>query len=689
MGIITDTVGNKRITSGHQRVLDRLSGEERQVFADKLASAGFNVNLPAPTPAPVLPAPPSLIPQEVGIPRPVPGSQGIVAKPTPGAAVDLSGENRDRFWRPDQTHPDAGTNWWKGPQRGSVIDGDDVTEIPVDWEKEGLTRPSPNHELVMDRRTHRPVWRAPGGVGGVYELSEKDAEKVEGWIDRPRFERARLQGVNPFPGGTAGMYAAALFAAAPYLSPAGGAGALGLPDPSIFADGVIGPDAFASVEAAQAAGYGPGLTEYVISGTDLARAGIPSPGGAGGTSVLDLMKRYGPTVLGVLGAAGLFGGGEEEGGAPRSPDMPSPPPGAGEPYVPGGLLPRRVARAQPAGLAPAQGYFPTLVTVPQPTEEEIEIQEAQLELMRQGLQHGEDSHAAILQGFGFAQDPDTGEIRQMNEEEYLGTLTESQRGIYELQLLDIERQRRALNRETPVSEGLQMQRDREYEQLREALARQGHALTGDDAATAVATSTAGAQRLGRFNERFALAEEAERDAQLARGSQAILNREGLFGNLRGERAARAANLIGYGSEFFDRAGQAGGLLQPYQYQRGLEANTALANQAAANEAARFRATGQNQFALARAGFEQAAGLFNADAANLADRERANAYNQFRYNTFLNQQNQQFQQQQAREQRRAADRSALWQGVGNLAGNLIFGGGNQQQQGGGGFFGRFF
>lgn len=701
MGIVSDTVGDAGFQARVNEIL-----QEKYGWSDERIAAR------TPAPAPILPSPPAWVDpgMTAGAVPPPPGSGGVAARPTPGAAVDMSGINRDRFWPADAANP-YDNNWWKGPTPEHYYptdDPDNTREIPVDWKKEGLTPPSENHQLHLDSRTQRMVWYAPGGVGGTYELSAKDAEKADKWIDRDALKNTRLVGSSFIPGGTFGaMMLAPLIAGQLGLLPNPGAagaaaggfspypgiggealGTGGLPPGSFFADGVIGPDAFSSVQAAQAAGYGPGLTEYVVSAQDLARAGVPGQGGGagGGTRVLDLLKQYGPSVLGVLGAVGGLGGGREEGGGRVPTDaggMPGPPPPTGGAYTPGGLLPRRVARAQPAGLAPAQGYFPSLVTVPQPTEAEIEIQEAQLELMRQGLQHGEDSHAAILQGFGFAQDPESGEIRQLTEDEYLGTLTESQRGIYELQLLDIERQRRALNRETPVSEGLQMQRDREYEQLREALARQGHALTGDAPATAVATSTAGAQRLGRFNERFALAEEAEREGQIARGTQAILGREGLFGNLRGERAARAANLIGYGSEFFNRAGQAGGLLQPYQYQRGLEANTALANQAAANEAARFRAAGQNQFSLARAGFGQAANLYNAQASNQADADRANQYNLFRYGAFQNQQNQAFQQQQAREARRAQDRSALWQGVGNLAGNLLFGGGggnNQRQQG---------
>ncbi|KKL90554.1 hypothetical protein LCGC14_1903540 [marine sediment metagenome] len=259
---------------------------------------------------------------------------------------------------------------------------------------------------------------------------------------------------------------------------------------------------------------------------------------------------------------------------------------------------------------------PAPTAVPPPTEEEIAIQKQQLKLMQLQVANlekqqplFEESIAAqqalkpfVLQSMGLKQNED-GSFVKMTEEEFLESLSGADKLSYENLTLALEREKKALLGELPLSVAGQQQKAKEFATFKEAMARSGNPITGDDPGTATATTTAGIQGLQAFNERFGLLEEAERFGQLTQGSQLILAKQGITSDIGARRTAGLMQFPGATSgasvtapNFGGAASQFAGLLQPYQFNRSLQFRSSLADfsvnaqarqQESANRSAQF------------------------------------------------------------------------------------------------------
>lgn len=185
--------------------------------------------------------------------------------------------------------------------------------------------------------------------------------------------------------------------------------------------------------------------------------------------------------------------------------------------------------------------------------------------------------------------------------------TEFEKGLEEIGLLQIERQKKALAGELPISEGTIQNEQKEFERLKENLSRKGVKVQGDSLEGATSTSTIGIQALQSLKKRYDVIKDAERRGEISQGGSQLLqsyniaadigNRQtGLLGfNPYAPSAVpgtvdptgKAVSLLTSAGNFGFSQSQAGALnvasglsqsLQPFQFQRGLEFQ---ANQAAA------------------------------------------------------------------------------------------------------------
>ncbi len=248
---------------------------------------------------------------------------------------------------------------------------------------------------------------------------------------------------------------------------------------------------------------------------------------------------------------------------------------------------------------------PAPIQAPGPSEEEIAIQKQQLALLQRQVeqfdqvqplfdasleqqQQALDDQKAlrpfILEGMGLTIDAESGGLRKMTEEEITATLSKTDLAARENLILSLERDRKALLGELPLTEAGQLAKQREFDVFKEAMARAGHEISGDDPGTATANSTAGINSLRAFNERFGLIEEAERRGQLDAASSAVLHRMGIATDIG---SARTSSLLAFpgsslsanvGPPNFGQASQQfGSLLQPYQFNRNQQFEAAAFN----------------------------------------------------------------------------------------------------------------
>lgn len=210
----------------------------------------------------------------------------------------------------------------------------------------------------------------------------------------------------------------------------------------------------------------------------------------------------------------------------------------------------------------------TSVEAPQPTAEEIAIQREQLELMRQSRAEQAALRPFILQSLRLIEPLDTpGVLRRMTDEEFLASLSPTERTAEENLRLAQERERKALAGELPLTEAGQQRKREEFAAFKEQMARAGNPITGDTPESATAQTTAGIQGLKAFQERWGLVEEAERRGELSSGTSAVLQRMGVATDIGG---AQRAGLLQFPAGPAALAQGYGGLLQPYQYQRALQ-----------------------------------------------------------------------------------------------------------------------
>ena len=167
--------------------------------------------------------------------------------------------------------------------------------------------------------------------------------------------------------------------------------------------------------------------------------------------------------------------------------------------------------------------------------------------------------------------------------------------MYGLLDLSTQRQEKALKGELPLSEATKQQKLKEFQQLKETVARSGGGIDGDTPETAVGRGTAGNEALGEFTRRWGLVEDTERRGEITSGGQMALAQYGATSDVANRRIGTGADagpgyafnagnygpgatiggygslVSGYGNIGATYAGQRqfeyGGLLQNYQQQQ--------------------------------------------------------------------------------------------------------------------------
>ena len=196
------------------------------------------------------------------------------------------------------------------------------------------------------------------------------------------------------------------------------------------------------------------------------------------------------------------------------------------------------------------------------TAAEGEAQQLQLEALRRSARLEENLEPFVLQGMRLRRD-DEGNIVRMTDEEFLESLSPSERLAHENLQLSQERQRKALLGELPLTEAGQQRKADEFSTFKERMARAGNPITGDTPETATATTTPGIQGLRAFNVRFGLLEEAERFGELTRGTSAILQRFRLTSDIG---AQERRGMLDFPTGPLRRSQATAGLLRPHFFQ---------------------------------------------------------------------------------------------------------------------------
>lgn len=237
----------------------------------------------------------------------------------------------------------------------------------------------------------------------------------------------------------------------------------------------------------------------------------------------------------------------------------------------------------------------TKVSAPKPTAEETELNKLNLEIIRRQMADDELLRPFVLSAMRLVETPEGG-LRQMSEEEYRGTLTGTDLQAYENLQLQLERQTKALKGELPLTEALVQQKATEFRTFKEAMARAGNPIEGDDPGSATTTTTSGFQGLKTFNERWGLIEDAERRGELTAGQATISQTLGVASDIG---ARETATKFGFPTKTLPIMQGISSAMQPYQFQREMEYNVAMQN--AANKAGLLGGMGNLAGTLGMAG----------------------------------------------------------------------------------------
>lgn len=213
----------------------------------------------------------------------------------------------------------------------------------------------------------------------------------------------------------------------------------------------------------------------------------------------------------------------------------------------------------------------------------------------QGLMQNPD--AAVQAGYGRNETVETGVAggteMQLNPEAVAALkdkINASQADQERIGQLERQTYEAALRGEGPVSEGTKQRQARDFEILKENLARIGSKVVGGTPGTAVSPSTTGAVNLGELKKANAVENDQERQAYLGFGS-GVVDRYNPASVVSPVMASTPA--FGPGANAAGYAGMSQGYLgltQPYTNQRYLEYQGAL--QGAANRAGMLSSLGQ-------------------------------------------------------------------------------------------------
>lgn len=125
----------------------------------------------------------------------------------------------------------------------------------------------------------------------------------------------------------------------------------------------------------------------------------------------------------------------------------------------------------------------------------------------------------------------------------------------------------ALEGKTPLSSGLLQQKQTDFRLLREAAARRGIVIDGEDPTTATSQSTAGNELVGQFKRTYGLLEDSERRAVIEGGAPQMTPTSSI--PLSYATNATASGPVGLLPTYSNLSSQYAGAGSPYQQQRML------------------------------------------------------------------------------------------------------------------------
>ena len=149
-----------------------------------------------------------------------------------------------------------------------------------------------------------------------------------------------------------------------------------------------------------------------------------------------------------------------------------------------------------------------------------------------------------------------GEWIQMTDNEWYNSAmtTDRQRQEWDIAGKQMKRYEQALAGEIPLTQQMKDQKQTEFRQLADA-----SGITGDTVENAQAEDTIGVQKLGEFQKRWGLVEEAQRYGELGITGQAMLQSQGLTNNLATQKVGTLSGIGNWSNNV-----NFGSLLQPYQ-----------------------------------------------------------------------------------------------------------------------------
>ena len=220
----------------------------------------------------------------------------------------------------------------------------------------------------------------------------------------------------------------------------------------------------------------------------------------------------------------------------------------------------------------------TKVAAPKPTANELALQKLSLDFVKKQAKEYDELKPYALAAMRLTDDG-SGGIRMMTEDEYYNTMGDIEKYNYNNLKLQLERQNKALKGELPLSEGLLQQKSKEFSQFKEAMARAGNPIEGDEPGSAIAQTTSGIQGLKSFQDRWGLVEDAERRGELTVGQQTINQTMGVATDIgRSDLAAKE----GFPQRTTGLLTNVSNAMQPYQFDKSMQFQANMQN--AANSA---------------------------------------------------------------------------------------------------------
>lgn len=215
------------------------------------------------------------------------------------------------------------------------------------------------------------------------------------------------------------------------------------------------------------------------------------------------------------------------------------------------------------------GGSSTTVEAPKPSNEETQLMQQQLEILKQSRAEQELIKPYVMQSMGLTQETTPEGVtsyRRLTEEERLASMTPVEKSAYEALGLQQERQIKALKGLLPVSPALESEIEKSGLDLKEDLSRR---LGSNWQLT-----TSGTQASSEFDKKAGLLREEARRGEINTGTGLMLSQMGYMG---ANQQAQQGAYTGYGQRLFPLTEAYGQAQQPYQYYAGLMNRANIAN----------------------------------------------------------------------------------------------------------------